>query len=226
MALEAIHTRGGKHDVAQPVQIQISGVPQSLADSINVVGAVSSYDTPSRTLTLTLSGVKRPTTILSVSDLMMAESAILTNTPASAAWFAANQGIYVPFVLHEPATAVRMFTVNGGTAAGNTDVGIYNESLTRLVSIGPTAQAGINTTQFFDIADTPLAAGAYYMALSNSLATSTFLMCRSLIANGLRAQGLWEQAAVGTLPNPAVPVAFTRTSVPYFGIEFVSGRII
>lgn len=76
----------------------------------------------------------------------------------------ANRAILVPFVLVADGIVEKITVANGTVVSGNVDVGIYNEAYTRLVSSGSTAQAGTSALQIFDITDTPLKAGRYYMA--------------------------------------------------------------
>jgi hypothetical protein len=57
-----------------------------------------------------------------------------------------------------------MLVLNGATASGNMDVGIYDYAGTRLVSSGSTAQSGTSAFQDFDITDTLLGPGIFYLA--------------------------------------------------------------
>lgn len=136
---------------------------------------------------------------------------------ASAVWPSANQAIYVPFVVGFPITAVKMFTSNGASAAGNTDIGIYDRTQNRLVSMGPTAQSGTSAIQSFDITDTLLLPGVYYMALSSSSTSATFLRSSIAVAT-LRAMGVLSQASAGTLPSPATLAAASSSYLPLFGL--------
>lgn len=139
----------------------------------------------------------------------------------SQTWPTANKAIFVPFELHEDVTVVKLWAYNGATANGNTDIGIYNASGTRQVSAGPTAQSGTNVIQEFDVADTALTAGRYYMALVNSGTTGTYL-ARSGPVNGAedwQALGMAEQASAGTLPASATLAAITVNRLPLFGFS-------
>ena len=114
-------------------------------------------------------------TPMSASSIGVALSNTGAAAPASGAVLNTNEAIYVPFAVTSTRTAYKMFCLNGATAAGNLDLAIYNSAGTRLVSIGATAQSGTNVNQTFDIADTSLAPGIYYMAMSTSDATSTHI---------------------------------------------------
>lgn len=94
---------------------------------------------------------------------------------ASAAHPTANLAFYYPFVLTESVTVRKLFIHNGATASGNVDVGIYDGSGTRKVSSGSTAQTGTSVIQEFDVADTALTPGRYYLAYALDNNTGTFV---------------------------------------------------
>lgn len=133
----------------------------------------------------------------------------------STAWGTADVALYVPVYLGWQAKVYKLSVMNGGTVGGNTDVGIYNERGVRLVSSTPTLQSGTSTIQTFDVTDTLLNPGVYYLALANTTTTGTYL-CGTTTAVRMRSVGAMEQTGLtsGTLPNPAVFATFTRTFVP------------
>lgn len=134
---------------------------------------------------------------------------------ASTAWGTANLGIYIPVILDVPVRVYKMSVANGATAGGNTDVGIYDEKGTRLVSIGPTAQAGTSAIQTFDITDTFLMPGTYHLGLANTTTTGTYLCAAFSVVRG-RMSGCRQQTGLtsGTLPNPAVFATWAQTFCP------------
>mgnify|MGYP001614663655 CR=1 FL=1 len=141
-------------------------------------------------------------------------------TNASSAWGTANLALYVPFFVTEPLIVVQMFALNAGAVNGNIDVGIYGSTGTRLVSLAPAAASGANTIQTFNITDTTLQPGLYYMALSNSGTTHTFL---SIIPSAdavdvIRTMGVFVETSAGTLPATATFAANTQAFIPYFGL--------
>lgn len=94
--------------------------------------------------------------------------------PASGAPFVNNnEGYFYPFRLTEALLVQELFVINGATASGNLDVGIYDAAGTRLVSSGAVAQSGTNTPQEFDVTDTQLGPGTFYFGISASLTTAT-----------------------------------------------------
>lgn len=96
-------------------------------------------------------------------------------TAASATWPSASRTIYVGTVIERVTTVLQMFTYNGATASGNVDIGIYDYQGNRLVSMGATAQSGTSVIQLYNITNTTLAPGRYFLAMSLSNTTGTFL---------------------------------------------------
>lgn len=135
----------------------------------------------------------------------------------AAAWSAANRAYYVPFSVFSPLTVVKMFVVNGGTASGNIDVGIYDAGGARLVSSGSTAQAGTSAVQEFNVTDTILNPGLYYLACAMDNTTGTVEVWNPS-AGIMRAFGVCEQASAFALPATATFGAITTTlRVPFIG---------
>ena len=94
-------------------------------------------------------------------------------TDCASAVMVDEQVYYYPFTVYEPVIAVKMTLFNGATAAGSIDIGIYDSSGHKLVSSGNTLQVGTNALQEFDITDTILYPGGYYMAVKTTDGTST-----------------------------------------------------
>jgi len=137
---------------------------------------------------------------------------------SSAAWTTANDAIYIPFTIVAPITAYLMAVENAATVAGNVDLGIYDINGVRLVSIGSTAMAGASTIQTFDIADTLLTPGTYFMAFASNSTTATHIHTGGGTAQWLRSYGVQQQATAFALPATATMVAPTRTNVPMLAI--------
>jgi hypothetical protein len=135
---------------------------------------------------------------------------------ASATWSGSGRAVYVPFRSDRSLVVTRMFWANGGTVTGNADVGIYNGSLTRLVSSGSTAQSGATTLQYVDITDTVLTPGSYYLAFVAD--GSTFLRHNAAVRH-YQSAGIVEEAAALPLPATATPTALTVAAIPVFGVE-------
>jgi hypothetical protein len=98
----------------------------------------------------------------------------------SLAWGSANRAMFMPIVLGEPCVITKFGVFNGTTVNGNIDMGIYKpdrlaQTATRIVSAGSTAQAGTSVMQEFDITDTYLDEGLYFLGLASDSATNHFI---------------------------------------------------
>lgn len=140
------------------------------------------------------------------------EYLLSTNTGSStgAVWPTANMAFYIPVIVEAPCTAY-MMAIMVTTQAGNVDVGIYNETGTRLVSAGSTATAAAGI-QTFDITDTPLGPGIYYLAMACSSTSAAFFRA-SPNGNIHRTCGLASQTSALALPSTAT-FATGQTYVP------------
>ena len=137
---------------------------------------------------------------------------------ASAAWPSSNLAIYHPFFIPWKYPIKRMFWVNGGTAGGNVDVGIYSWQGTRLLSIGSTAQGTASVTAYATV-DYVLPPGSYYYGTVFSATTGAcYTLGTSLTAIVLQMQGCLQEALGSTtLPATMTPAAITGTVVPLVG---------
>lgn len=142
--------------------------------------------------------------------------------PASAVWPAANLAIYTPFVLPEPATLTALWLLNGATATGNVDIGVYNSSFTRLISSGATAQSGTSAVQFFDVTDTLLPRGVVYLGISLSSGTATTIRYGAGIQGLCSALGMVQQSTAHPLPSTATPATMGQAYIPVAGMIFRS----
>lgn len=138
----------------------------------------------------------------------------------SAGWPAADRALFFPFFVREFFVAVKGFVMNGGTVAGNLDIGIYDEAFTRLVSSGTTAQSGTSVLQELDLTDTTLRRGRYYLALWGSSASSLIFRSNTPSANELAVHGAMQQSSLASgLPSTATPVRITSGYAPLAGLS-------
>lgn len=135
----------------------------------------------------------------------------------STVWPVANLAIFVPFALATPLTIAQLFTANGATVSGNIDVGVYTLDGTRIVSAGSTAHAGTNTLQTYNIADTLLPAGDYYLAIAMNNTTGT-LSAHALAAIHLNRLGIAQMATAFPLPATATLAQMASAYLPLFGL--------
>lgn len=137
---------------------------------------------------------------------------------ASIAWATANQARYVPFWIPERIVVVKLLAYNGATLGGNTDIGIYDEVGSEVVGIGAAAQTPTNNWQEFDITDTPLNPGLYFVGLLNTTTTATYFGWANKEIG--RAMGVYSQAVgAATLPTPtATFAALDAAVIPIVGM--------
>lgn len=131
-------------------------------------------------------------------------------------WPTANLAFYIPISVHSTLTVVKMFIENGGTASGNVDLGIYDAGGTRLVSTGSTAQSGTSAIQEFDITDTTLTPGLYYLAMAIDNTTAT-LQRWSVTTALAKAIGVCTQASAFALPSSATFATPSSGNLPFIG---------
>lgn len=145
-----------------------------------------------------------------------------SNTVITGTWSSANLAVFIPFRIYTPVTAYSMFICNANRVTGSFDVGIYSFegiTITRIVSSGPTAQAGINSYQKATITQKSLGIGQYYMAMSMNSASASVI--RKAPGTTLsRISGMLNLASAYPLPATATPTIATNF-LPLFGIRFV-----
>lgn len=139
-------------------------------------------------------------------------------TPSSAAYGVANEAVFTPLVLPWPVRVKRLFTINGATANGSLDVGIYSAGGARIISSGSAAQSGTNAPQFFDVTDFVLGPGSYYFAVVFNSTTATLFRGSAVVAR-VRQMGLAKMASAFPLPATATFAVPTVAFTPLMGME-------
>ena len=136
---------------------------------------------------------------------------------ASATFPAANRAIGYPFTLSEPWVITTLWVCSGATVGtNNVDVGIYDVAGTRLISSGAELTANANALQLFDITDTLLGVGKFFMAVSLNGTTDTLF--RALVgATEKQALGMWQMASAHVLPATVTFANPGDTYVPLIG---------
>lgn len=136
----------------------------------------------------------------------------------STAWPLANVALFYPFSVVEPVTAVKLWVINGSTASGNLDLGIYSAAGTRLVSSGSTAQAGTTAIQIVDTTDLLLLPNTYYyMAVAMDGTTATCRAWNTTTAGKYAAMGMVQMASAFPLPATATFALMAQAYCPLFG---------
>ncbi len=130
-------------------------------------------------------------------------------------WATANLARYVPMTLARPMNLRKFFWAMNTTA--NVDVGIYTSTGTRIVSSGTTVGSGAATYQEFDVTDTILAPGRYYLAgaMDNGAGQAGGF---SLSTQVCRALGVYQEAAAFPLPATATFAVPTSAIIHSVGV--------
>lgn len=137
---------------------------------------------------------------------------------ASATWPATDLAIYYPFRLGAPLTITLLWCWNGTAVSGNVDIGVYAADGTRIVSAGTTAQAGTSALQSFNVTDTVIGPGDYYMALAFDNTTATVFRMNPA-ARILQGSGMLQQATAFALPATATFAQSTNAFLPICGLS-------
>ena len=145
--------------------------------------------------------------------------------PTSAGWPTASGAIFVPFYLPETVIFRRLHWLNGAAISGNVDMGIYSIddlgasvlALTRVVSTGSVAQAGINGLQSFDITDTTLGPGRFYFALAINNVTATVFRWTLATAEFVKLIHLFRRATHFPLPATTTVATDETNYIPVMG---------
>lgn len=127
-----------------------------------------------------------------------------------------NRAYFVGITITAPYKVANGIVVNGATAAGNIDFGIYDENGNRLVSTGLTAQSGTSTLQVVPMSYT-LQPGRYYMAFGTDSATATVLRWTQGTQVG-RVAGFYTAASSIALPATVTFAVPQVNDIPVFGI--------
>jgi hypothetical protein len=135
--------------------------------------------------------------------------------PSSATHPSANIAFYYPVSVPVLCVARRVWWANGDTVSSsyNVDCGIYADSGYQpaglLASSGSTAQGTALEIQFVDITDTVLTPGRYWIAISCSSTSATFIrtLVRDTVSTSIRRLASFRQSTAVPLPATATPVS-------------------
>jgi hypothetical protein len=170
-----------------------------------------------------LAGLPDPPVLSTMTDDMAGAFFMAVGTPSSAVWPTAATAFFYPVYLSQPRTYTKAWWLNGATAAGNVDVGIYTISgttATRVVASTAAAQAGVSAMQVAGtFTTTTIGPGLYYLAMACSLATATVWRSPMQVAFFSRAAGAYQAATAHPLPASITVVAFTNIILPIFGFS-------
>lgn len=141
-----------------------------------------------------------------------------STSPSSGTFPANDRAIAIPFVNTETITVVKMWAYNGAAVSGNIDIGIYTEAFAKVVSIGSTAQANTNVLQEFNIADTVLAPGRYYMVVAMDNTTGTLFRNATAVEEE-KLLGMFQMASAFPLPTTLTPADVASAYLPQIGFS-------
>jgi hypothetical protein len=160
-----------------------------------------------------------PDPLVTISPLAvcsLAGQAAGSFTIGAVAYPGANTAFFVPFRLSRAVLFKLLFAWNGAAVSGNIDVGIYSRDGTRLVSSGSTAQAGTSVIQTFDVTDTLIGPGVFYLAIAMDNGTGQITRFVPGLAVG-RLLGMAQMATAFPLPATATLAVFTTNFAPIIG---------
>lgn len=154
------------------------------------------------------------------ASLGMASTLYVAGAVASLATGSQN-AMFFPWLVQVPLTIVKGFTMNGATANGNNDIGVYDHGFNLIVSIGATLQSGTNAIQEYDITDTTLNPGRYWIAVLNTGTGTFFSWASQLDEVALSVMPFLIQTGQTALPATASPIKDSRAtpSMPLFGFS-------
>lgn len=164
--------------------------------------------------------------ILTLASQEFSISGVLrtTGTVATSTWSSANKPLAFPFRMSYTAIVDRLGWMNGSSAGGGVDVGIYDEAWNRIVSTGGTTGSGNSAWQFVDVADTTITGGLLYylvMARDNTTANRPMRHVQTIDINVLKLGGAMDSATNAyPLPDPLTNMVSVATVniVPVMGI--------
>lgn len=138
----------------------------------------------------------------------------------SGAWPTNNKAIYIPFRLTRPFVFDKLFILNGATASGNIDLGVYSADGTKIVSKGSTAQSGTNAIQSLAVSSTELGPGLFYMAAAFSSTSGTSFRINPSVSGitVINQAGIAMQTSAFALPATATFASAVDTYVPIMGL--------
>lgn len=128
-----------------------------------------------------------------------------------------NVFLYPAFIT-EPYRIQRLFVINGSVAAGNSDVGVYDDAGALLVSAGSTAMTGTLQAQTWTV-DYTLSPGRFWIAFGNNSTTAQFPSATNIQPYGSLPGFAQHIGTSVPLPSTITPAANVAFAFPLFGIS-------
>lgn len=140
----------------------------------------------------------------------------------SVGWFSASKPVAIPFTVATAAIATHLGVALGTTGGNTFDIGIYDTSFNKIVSLGSTTMTVTAAWQWTDITDTVLNPGRYYLAASCSNTATQRIMLSSQLGTSVFAMAGVMDSGTNSLPlaNPLASMvsAATFSRVPLIAI--------
>jgi hypothetical protein len=137
---------------------------------------------------------------------------------AAGAWPSANLAIYVPIIVLSRILVRKLWFAAGTTATGNVDMALYDLTGTAVVSATNAAKSASQVEQVFDVTDTTVGPGCYYIALASDSATDTFMRLAPAAPNAA-AYGVLTESSAYPLPSTATMTRnHALTFIPIMGM--------
>jgi hypothetical protein len=162
--------------------------------------------------------------VLSPEAIGQQMAALAFPQPVSIVWPGANIALVFPFDLVEPFVVRAVSWINGTVVSGNCDMGVYDDRLSRLFSIGSTAQSGVGGVQAVNIRRRVLKPGSYFLAMAMDNATGRTWRAQLTTDEGAVAAWLLAYASSFPLPPRLTVAPFSANTAPY--ISLLSNRLI
>ena len=143
-----------------------------------------------------------------------------SNAASAAAWPSANLAIYIPIRVPVRCVARSLWYASGSTSNGNVDMGLYDAAGDAIISATGASKANGGEVQIFDVTDTTVGPGRYYLALVSDSGTSTFYRIAPA-APLCAAWGVLTETSAYPLPATATwAVPQTLAYLPVMGMSY------
>lgn len=144
--------------------------------------------------------------------------------PGSSVWPSANLAIYVPLRIPSRVVVQALWFSSNTTGTGNVDMGLYDATGAAVISATAAAKTASASEQVFNVTDTTVGPGLYYIALASNSGTDTFYRW-TLTAPLALAYGVLYETSAYPLPATATwTTSQTQTLCPFMGL-FITGIV-
>jgi hypothetical protein len=133
-------------------------------------------------------------------------------------WPTANLAIYVPVIVATTVIVRKLWFGSAATGTGNVDMALYDGAGAAVVSATNAAKEAAIGIQSFDVTDTTIGAGLYFLGLASDSGTDTFMRAAPAAPLPL-STGILTESSAYPLPATATWTANqTLAFVPAVGM--------